>query len=69
MTYEQFHNALRVLLNIDRDEFMTLVGDDLSAKPDRFMADPYGWFIRPARPQRQESLCRDPTPQFAPHRS
>jgi len=46
MTFNEFHNGLRVLLNIDRDEFEALVDGDLTADYRRFSNNPYGWFIR-----------------------
>lgn len=41
MTFDEFHNALRVLRSIDQHE--TGLGD---AEYRRFGDDPYGWFIR-----------------------
>ena len=53
MTFEKFHNALRILLNIDGDEFIAAIeavrveGDnDPQDEWDRFNGNPYRWFIR-----------------------
>lgn len=41
MTFAEFHNALRIMLNIDRDE----LGLDVFAW-QTFQRDPYRWFIK-----------------------
>ena len=43
MTFEEFHNGLRILLNIDQDEFEAGVDD--SSWPV-FRNDPHRWFIQ-----------------------
>lgn len=48
MTFAEFHNALRILLNIDRDELEAAkilpVGDHNAW--GAFKRDPFRWFIR-----------------------
>lgn len=52
-TLPRFHNGLRVLLNIDMDEFITAVfgkdygefGDDETAEWRAFIKNPHRWFI------------------------
>jgi len=47
MTFEQFHNALRILLNIDRDkmEYAGIIDrGDLNAWGE-FRRNPFRWFI------------------------
>ena len=48
MTYNEFHNALRVLMNIDADELENAgvidIGD--ARAWDTFSANPWDWFIR-----------------------
>ena len=59
MTFNQFHNALRVLLNIDADEFLAACHPDVPVvdidNPAHyavyqdwcaFSNNPYMWFIR-----------------------
>ncbi len=41
MTFERFHNALRIMLNIDRDE----IGLDVFAW-ESFQRSPFHWFIK-----------------------
>ena len=48
MEYSEFHNALRILLNIDQDTLVNagaLMSDDHNAWGD-FRRNPYRWFIR-----------------------
>lgn len=52
--FERFHNALRILRSIDKDQFdmaLTAAGYPLSEEHDwsRFRADPYRWFIGAGR--------------------
>ncbi len=44
MTFDQFHNGLRVLINIDRPDFVANGGTD--ADWPRFQNNPWDWFIR-----------------------
>lgn len=44
MTKHEFHNALRILLNIDMDEFVA-AGCDADQWP-AFRGNPHMWFIR-----------------------
>ena len=55
MTFNEFHNALRILLNIDLPEFADAVYPDwhnegsddvLNAAYRKFRDDPHNWFIR-----------------------
>ncbi len=46
MSFRQFHNALRILINIDRDDLLQ-AGIQLDNEEwHSFRADPYRWFIR-----------------------
>ena len=66
MTFAEFHNALRVLLNIDADEFLGAVlpdeeydgrQPDLKSAAwrlwDEFKENPHRWFIRAPDDQAQ----------------
>lgn len=44
MTFNEFHNALRILVNIDMDEFCKAVPDEKQWAA--FAINPHGWFIR-----------------------
>ena len=46
MTLREFHNGLRVLLNIDAHELEAAGILDASADWTKFTADPYRYFIR-----------------------
>jgi hypothetical protein len=49
MTFEQFHNALRILLCIDRRELEqigVIEGPSDNEEWDAFRRDPFRWFIR-----------------------
>jgi hypothetical protein len=50
MELREFHNALRVLMNIDGDEFVRAIGRDSAIwSPDdwpKFSNNPHLWFIR-----------------------
>ncbi len=66
MTFDQFHAALRVLLNIDYPEFAEAVVRAQADLPDGFPRDdpgeqwpafrdnPHGWFIRAPGAQARE---------------
>jgi hypothetical protein len=48
MTFEEFHNALRIMRNIDMHELVE-AGVFRAANVEgyrAFAADPYGWFLR-----------------------
>ena len=63
MTFDQFHNALRVLLNIDYDEFAQAVNKAQTDLPPGFPRDepeeqwpvfrdnPHMWMVRAPTPQ------------------
>ena len=48
MKYGEFHNALRILRSIDRDELVNagILPDNDHNAWGAFRRDPYGWFIR-----------------------
>ena len=46
MNYEEFHNGLRVLLNIENDEFAEATGETSYTAFDLFSRKPHDWFIR-----------------------
>lgn len=53
MRFNEFHNGLRILLNIDSDEFMDAVypngtphGLHMRGEWETFRENPYNWFIR-----------------------
>ena len=52
MNFNEFHNGLRILLNIDRDEVARALSPlyenaaDWDESVTRFMANPHMWFIR-----------------------
>lgn len=50
MTFDEFHNALRIMASLDEHELVAasvIESDDKGAWGD-FTADPYRWFIRAA---------------------
>ncbi|MGE9266410.1 hypothetical protein ACQKHB_23060 [Escherichia coli] len=46
MTIREFHNGLRVLLNLDMHELESAGVLDSPAEWDKFTGDPYRYFIR-----------------------
>ena len=59
MTFAEFHNALRILLNIDRDELEEagVLSTPVFNREDRwkaFRANPYKFFVRADTPTAQK---------------
>ncbi len=57
MNFNEFHNALRIMRNIDMDEFVHVIDPDTDGSPPKegnpsrtqwamFHQNPYTWFIR-----------------------
>lgn len=50
MTFDEFHNGLRILLNIDKRCFDAAVGEAESYRWEVFVRDPWRWFIAAPTP-------------------